>query len=124
MKKNLLALLTIMTVSLIVVIFVSCSSDDDSVSSNKLVGTWVREYSTNSGTGSVSYEFYADGTGMYRSGDVWGDFTYKETSPGFLYIKICFVNSKAQSVWRDEYGWNYSIDGDRLWLDGKWYIRK
>lgn len=112
-------------VAIMSISFISCSTDDDSSrGGQQLVGTWIREYSTSSGTGTVSYEFYTDGTGMYRSGDVWGDFTYKETSPGFLYIKICFVNSKVQSVWRDEYGWNYSIDGDRLWLDGKWYTRK
>ena len=69
MKKNLFQLMTILTVAILSVSFVSCSDDDENTDSvpipSNLIGTW---YKTSGATKhSMSFTFNEDGTGSGNS---------------------------------------------------------
>lgn len=84
MKKNLLNLMAILMVAIVSVGFVSCSDDDDDkkdkIAPEKqeitLLGIWYGI----EGANVVSYQYNADGTGIFSYGDVMVKFSYSYDS--------------------------------------------
>lgn len=102
--------------------FTACSSDDDETNTNSLVGTWSREYNNGKEIVNETYQFNDGETGFYsNSTGIWASFTYQITQPGVLSIKL--VYQKGTNIWRESYGWHYSVEGNVLNLNGNKYTR-
>ncbi len=75
-KKNLWSLLAIMMVAMFSFSFVSCGDDDDEKTPEAneitILGTWYGI----EGADVVSYQYNADGTGIFSYGDVMVKFSY------------------------------------------------
>ena len=78
MKKNLLKWMAILMVAIVSVSFVSCGGDDGDEKENvesldvTILGTWYGI----EGADVVSYQYNADGTGIFSYGDVMVKFSY------------------------------------------------
>lgn len=99
----------------------SCDKDEDD-DPGRLVGRW--ELTWMDGVSTESYEFYEDGYGDYRGPYKSGYFYYAIDSPGNIRFNITYHEKQGSGSYKDEFVWPYSVDGDKLILNGKTYARK
>lgn len=99
----------------------SCDKDEDD-DLGLLVGRW--ELTWMDGVNTESYEFYEDGYGDYRGPYKSGYFYYAIDSPGNIRFNITYHEKQGSGSYKDEFVWPYSVDGDKLTLNGKTYARR
>lgn len=103
MKKNFVSWMTILVVTIMSVIVVSCGGDDKTDDPASIYGTWRRD--SKSG-GYVQLKFNSDGTAIqeeYYDGDYWSQptsFYYEEKEKCYF---IYFYDGKYPDLCRVQY---------------------
>jgi hypothetical protein len=122
-KKSYSIIRLMMAVILVLTSFpvASCDKDEDD-DPNRLIGRW--ELTWMDGFNTESYNFYEDGYGDYRAPHKDGYFWYSIDSPGNIRFNITYHEKSGSGSYKDVFVWPYSINGDKLTLNGKTYTRK
>ena len=125
-KKSLWSLPTILMVAMLSIGFVSCGDDEDDdiidsgITSNSLIGTWSRNYTTADGINATEvYTFSKNGSGTYKNAYQTATFTYVAVS-GYISVKIRY-NDSSNTI---EDVWSYSISGRTIIINGNQYTKQ
>ena len=130
MKKTLLGLMAIVLMAVVCVGFSACGSDGDDngngggngggSTSNALVGTWSRNYSTADVPNAKEvYTFNNNGSGAYKNAYQTATFVYSAAN-GYIAVKIRY-NDSSSTI--DDV-WSYTINGKTLTLNGNQYQKQ